>query len=151
MDSEIWHTWDVIGAIRLASKRSLAHQWNRSTAVRRLRGHCISTNHDAGRAHVQENESKPADDLHNKQSNLALWLVLGVAMFINLGMLGFAFHDECAQGNEEHHEELDENGPGGHIHAILSVALRGTSLIRQHQRQHTCGDKEDRKHGAECN
>merc|ERR1719281_738723 len=65
-------------------------------------------------------------------------------------MDSLALHDDRANWDQENHEELDEDGPGGHVHAVLGPSLRRTSVLRELESTHARANKQDCKHGAEC-
>merc|ERR1719387_1101592 len=145
------NTINVIDTNRLLGERGLVRDRHRSTAIRRLWGHGVRSDHDTDCANIEQDEAEPPDDLDDDQRNFSLWPPLHIAIIVELGLLSLAFHDKRADWDQEDHQELDENGPGGHVHAVLGPALRRALAVRKLQGAHASTNEEDRKHRAECN
>merc|ERR1719235_939749 len=149
--SEAWHAWEIVHAWWLGGEGRLADKGHGSAAVGRLRGHGVRADHHRDRADVEQDEANPADDLHNDQRDLAFRLELHVSILVELRMSSLALHDQSPNRNQQDHEELEQDRPGGHVHAILSPALGCPLLVGELQSTHACANEQDREHGAEGN
>merc|ERR1719502_1424870 len=98
----------------------------------------------ANGTNIEKDEAKPADDMDDNTTNLAeaCW-GLRVAVFVKLSLFQLTLHEVHGNWHGKDHEELNEHGPGGHVHTVLSPALWCAFVVSKLEGKHARANKED--------